>query len=143
MTGDSRFNLGLIVDTNNQWFVNLWVTLRGKSRRVCFKVDTGCNGLVLSHKTLETMGYSTAKTALAKLNDEIGILASGEKTTFKKLGLVSLNGSGSQHGQICSANAICHATRETNDLLGTEVLRQFSTVAFNLDGRFLELLKKR
>jgi len=33
---------------------------------------------------------------------------------------------------ICNASVICHTTQETNDLLGTEVLRQFSGVTFGL-----------
>ena len=132
--------LDLTVDGNNQWFVPAWVAIGGKCYRVRFKVDTGCNSLVLSHSTLKNMGFSVSEDDLSKLPFLSGKLASGKEDTFVKLGAVSLCQDKNQAKQICKANAICHSTHETHDLLGTEVLRRFSSVTFNLFGnKYMEL----
>ena len=132
--------LELTVDSNNQWFVPVWVSIGGKKYRVRFKVDTGCNSLVLSHSTLKNMGFSAIKTDLSKLPPVSGKLASGDEHTFVKLGTVSLCQDRKQAVQICKADAICHSTHETHDLLGTEVLRQFNGVIFSLVGdKYMEL----
>ncbi|MCL1877448.1 MAG: retropepsin-like domain-containing protein [Defluviitaleaceae bacterium] len=132
----------LSVDPHDQWFVSVWVTLNQKSAPVTFKVDNGCNALVLSHDTLKKLGISTNVENLDKLPNKIGKLASGEKRTFKSLGSVSLFQPGKKQLRICDANAICHATHETNDLMGTEVFKQFTDVHFRLIGnKYMELLK--
>jgi len=106
------------------------------------KVDNGCNALVLSYDTLEKLGISTKTADLENLPNKTGRLASGEKHTFKNLGEVSLYRTGEQPIHICNVEAICHATRETNDLLGTEVFSQFTDVNFRLSGnKYMELLK--
>jgi len=133
-----RFKLE--IDSRNQWFVPLWVAIGGKGYRVLFKVDTGCNSLVLSHSTLKNMGFPAEEADLAKLPPMPGKLASGDIHTYRKLGAVSLYQNKGQTAQICRANAICHSTQQTHDLLGTEVFRQFSGVLFNLVGdRYMEL----
>ncbi|MCL2204692.1 MAG: hypothetical protein FWB88_12220 [Defluviitaleaceae bacterium] len=130
----------LRVDPNNQWFVNIVVKIGNHQSAVKFKIDTGCNALVLSHDTLTRLGISAEATNLAKLPDETVRLASGEKSPFKRLGTVSLLCVGTKPLPICTVPAICHATRETNDLLGTEVLRRFGLVFFNLTGEaYMEL----
>ncbi|MCL2171477.1 MAG: hypothetical protein FWB71_04930 [Defluviitaleaceae bacterium] len=132
----------LVVDANNQWFVTVWVVFQNRKYRVHFKVDTGCNGLVLSHTTLMGMGFSTTETSLAKLPVITGRLASGDKSQFKKLGAVSLFQDKAQNIQVCKVDAICHSTHETHDLIGTEVLRQFSNVSFGLIGdKYMELMQ--
>jgi len=132
--------LDLRVDDNNQWFVYIWVAIGGKLKRVEFKADTGCNSLVLSHSTLEGMGFSVEKSDLSKLPPMPGKLASGDIHTYRKLGAVSLYQNKGQTAQICKVDAICHSTRETHDLLGTEVFRRFSGVSFNLVGdKYVEL----
>jgi len=135
--------LELRVDPQNQWFVSVWVVLNGKKAIIEFKVDTGCNGgLVLSHKELKGLGYLTNHADFANLPNETGTLASGEKSIFKKLGAVSLYQVGKQPIHICNASAICHVTHETNNLIGTEVLRQFRDINFRLYGnRYMDLLK--
>lgn len=134
--------LKLRVDSNKQWFVSMWVVKGGTKYRVEFKVDNGCNALVLSHDTMKKLGFSTAPIDLGKLPKKTGRLASGEKHTFKTLGMVSLFRTGSQPTHVCNAEAICHATMETNDLLGTEVLNQYTDVNFHLsDNKYMELLK--
>jgi len=134
--------LKLRVDSNKQWFVSMWVVKGEMKYRVEFKVDNGCNALVLSHDTMKKLGFSIAPSDLGKLPDKTGRLASGEKHTFKNLGAVSLFRTGSQPAHVCNAEAICHATMETNDLLGTEVLNQFCGVNFWLTGnKYMELLK--
>jgi len=132
----------LEVDTNDQWFAFLWVKIHTRPALVRFKIDTGCNALVLSHSTLAALGYSTAAGNLAKLSGATGRLASGEKSAFKNLGNVQLFLDKKQCIPICTAQAICHATHETNDLLGTKVLRQFCDIHFHLTGdKYMELLK--
>ncbi|MCL2223769.1 MAG: retropepsin-like domain-containing protein [Defluviitaleaceae bacterium] len=132
--------LKLAVDPNNQWFVPVWVLLNGQMRQVMFKVDTGCDSVILSHSTLKRLNISTEFTDLSKLLGETGRLASGKKSEFKNLGAVSLYSGKNQLGHICDVRAMCHATRKTNDLLGTSVLKQFGNVNFNLaDGKYMEL----
>jgi len=132
--------LELSVDSNHQWFVTMWVTLQGRKQEVRFKVDTGCNALVLSHGTLRRLGLSVSESDLAKLQSITGKHADGEKSNYKSLGEVSLFSHNSQVGHICNVPAICHATRKTNDLIGTAVLKQFCKVDFNLtDDKYMQL----
>jgi len=140
MTVDKGLIIDLRVDTHNQWFVSLWVSVSGRKTYTEFKVDSGCNSLVLSHKTLKKLGVSADKENLSKLTSVPGKLASGDTHIYKKLGAVSLFKDKGQTTQVCKADAICHYTQETHDLLGTEVLRQFSGVTFGLVGdKFMEL----
>jgi len=128
------------VDNNNQWFITAWVLIGNRKTPVTFKIDTGCNSLILSHRTLNKLGLSTDIATLAKLPPVSGKLASGDKHIYRKLGGVLLYQDKEQLSQICKANAICHSTHETHDLLGTEVLRQFSGVSFGLAGdKYMEL----
>jgi len=132
----------LVVDSNHQWFVNMWVALQGRAQEVRFKVDTGCNALVLSHSTLKKLGFSVSEASLAKLQSITGKHAGGEKSSYKSLGEVSLFSHEDRVGHICDVQAICHAARKTNDLIGTAVLKQFRKVDFNLSGdKYMELLK--
>jgi hypothetical protein len=140
MTGENTIKLKLRVDSNNQWFVSIWVFIGDKKNRIEFKIDTGCNSLVLSHSTLKRMGFSTKNSDLSKLPSISGALASGDRHIFRKLGVVSLCQDKNQTTQICKVDAVCHTTHETNDLLGTEVLRKFNCVLFGLVGeKFMEL----
>ena len=137
-----KTRIELDVDASNQWFASIWVKVRDRHRRVRFKIDTGCNAVILSHGTLKKLGFSTAVMDLAKLPSMTGKLASGETTAFKQIGKLTLY-KGSELGvPICEANAICHATHNTNDLLGTEVFKQFANVKFKLSGKqpYMELL---
>jgi hypothetical protein len=85
-------------------------------------------------------GIPTDAAILGKLPDENVRLASGEKSPFKRLGEVALHHADGNH--ICHAGAICHATRKTNDLMGTVVFRQFTGVNFHLaTEKYMELLK--
>ena len=68
----------LIVDAYNQWFVFMWVFLGGRKVFTRFKIDTGCNAVVLSHRTLNKLGFSTDETGLSKLPAISGALASGD-----------------------------------------------------------------
>ena len=128
------------IDENNQWFVTAWVFVGNRKVPVAFKVDTGCNSLILSHRTLNKLGVSTTETDLAKFSALPGKLASGDKHVFRKLGAVSLFQDKNKTVQICRADAICHSTQETHDLLGTEIFRQFNGVEFGLiDEKYMEL----
>jgi len=135
-----KINVKLRIDSNNQWFAVVVVKMGKRQAAVRFKIDTGCNALVLSHGTLERLGFSTENTNLLKLPGITGALASGDKHTFRKLGGVSLFLDDTRTIHICDAEAICHSTHETHDLMGTEVLRQFSGVMFNLVGSHMELV---
>ena len=140
MIVDRGLIFDLRVDTHNQWFVSLWVCIGERRAYTEFKIDTGCNSLVLSHKTLNKLGLSTDNENLSKLISISGKLASGDTHTYKKLGAVLLFQDKGQTVQICKADAICHSTKETHDLLGTEVLRKFSNVSFGLNGdKYIEL----
>ena len=88
---------------HNQWFASVWVVKSEKKAFIEFKVDNGCNGLVLNHKTLNALGVASSIEDLAKFPEETGTLASGEKTTFKKLGAVSLFMPGKKAVHICKA----------------------------------------
>jgi len=130
----------LRTDPYEQWFASVLVTMHGRTSTVEFKVDTGCNSLVLSHSTLKKLGIPTETEKLNKLPDESVRLASGEKSPFKRLGEVALHHANGNY--ICRAPAICHATRKTNDLMGTVVFRQFTGVNFSLAAaKYMELMK--
>lgn len=142
MTAIESIFFELEIDPKNQWFVPIWVSIGGRNVFVRFKVDTGCNALVLSHRTLNKIGFLTHETNLSKLPPASAKLASGDKHVFRKIGTVSLCHDKKQAIQICTANAVCHSTHETHDLLGTEVLRQFKGVTFNLaDNKHMELMR--
>jgi len=137
-----HIRLDLDVDENHQWFVTIQVLLQGREQSVRFKVDTGCNTLVLSHNTLRRLGISVSEPDMAKLQNITGKHADGEKSNYKGLGAVSLFSHENQVGHICDVPAICHASRKTNDLIGTAVLKQFCKVDFNLTGdKYMELVK--
>jgi len=132
--------IALRTDPYEQWFASVLVTIHGRTSEVEFKVDTGCNSLVLSHSTLKRFGIPTDAATLGKLPDESVRLASGEKSPFKRLGEVALHHT--DRNYICRAPAICHATRKTNDLMGTVVFRQFTGVNFSLAvEKYMELMK--
>jgi predicted aspartyl protease len=142
MIAENVIRVELSVDFNHQWFVSVWVMLQGRTDEVIFKVDTGCNALVLSHNTLRKLGFSVSAEDLTKLPNMTGKHADGEKSSYKVLGKISLFSHENHKGYICETPAICHATRKTNDLIGTAVLKQFRKVDFNLTGnRYMELLK--
>jgi len=143
MIAKDKIIIPMLIDSHNQWFVDCWILLNSKIKTVRFKVDTGCNALVLSHDTLERFGYSTHPTKLSKLSPMTGTLASGDKHVFRKIGVVSLYRDIKRTVHICDAKSICHSSHETHDLLGTEVLRQFGGVTFSLDSKkFIELRRK-
>ena len=126
-------------DSRKQWFAHMWVIIGKKAVFVEFKVDTGCNAVVLSRKTLKKFGLD--EIDLCKLPKTSGIQASGENHPYRKLGAVSLHQS--KTTPICKTEAVCHATHETHDLIGTEVFQQFAGVSFNLLGnKYMELLKQ-
>ena len=144
MIAEKLIRIELSVDSNHQWFVTIWVSVQGRTKSVDFKVDTGCNALVLSHGTLRRLGFSVSESDLVKLQSISGKHADGEKSNYKNLGEVSLFSHENHEGHICDVQAICHAARKTNDLIGTAVLKQFCKVDFNLTGdKYMELLKTR
>jgi len=138
MMDGSTIQMGLTVDSRKQWFARIWVFIGKEAVLVHFKIDTGCNSLVLSRKTLKKFGLT--ENDLAKLPKTTGVQASGEKHHYRKLGTVSLRQSKNIH--ICNTESVCHATRETHDLIGTEVFMKFGGLAFNLTGnKYMELMK--
>ncbi|MCL2356598.1 MAG: hypothetical protein FWC70_05480 [Defluviitaleaceae bacterium] len=132
----------LTVDHANQWFIWAWVHIAGRKAYTQFKVDTGCNALILSHRTLKLLGITTDEAELSKLPEISGALAGGTTDIFRKLGAISLYCDKGQAIYAGKIPALCHATRQTHDLLGTEVLRLFSGVSFSLKGnKFMELIQ--
>jgi len=129
--------IAIKIDNNNQWFATVLVKKGNHTAPVKFKIDTGCNAVILSHSTLESLGYSAKSEDLEKLPSVTGKQVSGDKQIFKDLGEIALYRNTTTH--ICNGNAICHATHETNDLMGTEVFKQFTNVAFNLKEKYMEL----
>ena len=137
----NKVSVKLEVDNHNQWFTSILIKIGNVSKPVRFKIDTGCNAVVLSHSTLKKLGLDTSATNLARLPEIHGTVASGDEHKFKKLGKVSLHKGNKQLTHICDVEAICHASHETNDLLGTEAFRQFSGVTFALaDNKRMELV---
>jgi hypothetical protein len=93
---------------------------------------------VLSRKTLTKFGLTESE--LINLPKTTGVQASGEHHPYLKLGTISLHQS--KNTPICKTEAVCHATHETHDLIGTEVFMKFCGVAFNLFGnKYMELIK--
>ena len=126
------------IDSRNQWFASIWVLIGKKAILVEFKVDTGCNAVVLSRKTLKKLGL--AESDLPKLPKTSGIHVGGENHPYLKSGKISLHQS--KNTPICKTEAVCHATHETHDLIGTEVFMKFCGLAFNLTGnKYMELIK--
>jgi len=125
----------LTVDNNNQWFISAWVHVAGRKAYAQFKIDTGCNTLILSHRTLKLLGITTDEAELSKLPEVPGALASGATDIFRKLGAVALFHDNKQTVKIGTITAMCHASRQTHDLLGTEVLGLFDGVFFKLKGK--------
>ena len=105
-------------DASNQWFVSVWVSKNDKMVLVRFKVDTGCNAVVLSHSTLYALGFISDSGELSKLPGITGALVSGDTHNFKKLGVFYLYKNVNRSIHVCDVQAICHATHETHDLLG-------------------------
>ena len=136
----SNVSIKLEIDQYNQWFASIMIKIGNVSKPVRFKIDTGCNAVVLSHSTLKKLGLDISTEILAKLQEIPGTVASGDEHKFIKLGKVSLHKGDKQLTYICDVNAICHSSNETNDLLGTEAFRQFNSVTFTLsDNKRMEL----
>ena len=134
--------LDLEIDSCNQWFATLGVLRGGIIMPVSFKIDSGCNALILSHDTLRKFGCIINRTELSKLPAVSGAVVSGDMHMFRKLGSVSLFNDAKRSIHICDAQALCHATHETHDLLGTAVFQHFNSIAFKLTGKkYMELIK--
>jgi hypothetical protein len=116
------------IDKRNQWFVDITTVINNTDIVVAYKVDTGCNGLILSHATLKQFGISTTAESLANLKSAA---ASGiaEDIKLRELGEVTLY---YDKLLIGTFRAYCHPTRETHDLLGSPVLQAFDKVGIDL-----------
>ena len=125
------------IDSKNQIFATLRVVLNKASIDVRFKIDTGCNVVLLSRSTLADLGFATSHDTLLKLPIVQASVGDGSKTNFRQAGLVALY-SGNLH--ISSVPVICHTTKNTRDLLGTSVLHKFSKYTIHVKGKmYLEL----
>jgi hypothetical protein len=116
------------IDTRNQWFVIVKTVVGDMGIPVAYKVDTGCNGLILSHATLKQFGMSTTAKSLSKLKSAN---ASGIAEDIK-LGEVGMATLYYDKLLIGTFRAYCHPTRETHDLLGSPVLQAFEKVDIDL-----------
>jgi hypothetical protein len=86
---------------------------------------------------LHDLGFNISEAALSKLPDVGASLSDGSTTAFKQVGEIVLI-----HGtcRICTVPVICHATKNTRNLLGTSVLHKFNSYKISTHGKtFLEL----
>jgi hypothetical protein len=125
------------IDASDQIFTTLTAVHKKMSVDVYFKIDNGCNAVIIRRNTLKSLGFDTSPQALGKLPEVNAKLADGRAVNFRQVGEIVLI-----HGncRICSVPVICHLTRQTNDLLGTSVLHKFASYMINTRGKtFLTL----
>ena len=125
----SMLNIEMRITQMREWRVSLDVRLRPDSacKPVDFKVDSGCNTVLLSHVSLKLLGMRTIQEELGRLPKKEANIATGEIRTFKSLGKVALSLGGVSIGEF---DAICHPTRQTKDLLGSNVLMACKNLGF-------------
>jgi hypothetical protein len=58
--------LSISIDPYNQIFVSLTIAANNANAEAFFKIDTGCNAVILSRKTLNDLGIDTTPKALAE-----------------------------------------------------------------------------
>jgi len=125
------------IDGNGQELVTLITANENKSIRTLFKIDSGCNAVLMRRSALQALGFDTSEAALSKLPDVGASLSDGSTTAFKQVGEIILI-----HGtcRICTVPVICHASKNTRNLLGTSVLHRFNSYKISTRGKaFLEL----
>jgi predicted aspartyl protease len=125
------------IDENGQELVTLITANGNVAIKTLFKIDSGCNAVLMRRGSLQALGFDTSEAALNKLPDVGASLSDGSTAAFKQVGEIVLI-----HGQcrICAVPVICHATKNTRNLLGTSVLHKFNSYKISTRGRaFLEL----
>ena len=134
----SKLSLPVLIDARGQILTTLRVAIGKSTADVYFKIDTGCNVVLLSHSSLEELGIQTSADALRKLPPVSATIGDGSMADFRIVGDVNLF-SGKTH--ICAVKAICHTTQKTRNLLGTSVLHKFSRYIVQVRGTtYLELI---
>ncbi|MDR2168191.1 MAG: hypothetical protein LBE35_10145 [Clostridiales bacterium] len=137
----AKLKIPIIIDKqSNVIFVTLTVVINNKVADIPFKLDTGCNSVVLKHKTLQAFGIDTTSKAMRNKPSMPGRLADGTSSNFKQVGDIALYSNGNL---LAKTGVICHATQETNNLLGTSVLHRYLSYKIQVGGDFqyLELEK--
>ncbi|MDR2167747.1 MAG: retroviral-like aspartic protease family protein [Clostridiales bacterium] len=137
MNTKQSFKLPIHIDNSGQILVTLTVAANNRSIDVDFKLDTGCNSVVLSRETLEKLGVKTDAATMSKRAPIEASVADGSVVSFRQAGNVNLYSGRDGLGEI---DVICHATHETRNLLGTSALHKFARYAINVkDYQYLEL----
>jgi len=122
---------------NNQIFTDLTISANNKSISAEFKIDTGCNTVLLNHRVLNRLGIDTSKETLEKLPIARASIADGTTENYRHIGNIALY-TGNKH--ICDVPVICHTSKETRNLLGTTVLHLFNKYSFQVkENTVLEL----
>jgi predicted aspartyl protease len=124
------------IDSFGQILIELRVLTGNVVADVLFKMDNGCNSVMLNHKTLRNFGINTSPKALEKYPVIGANIVDGSDANFRQIGNFSIS-YGKMH--IATVPVICHAQRETRNLLGTSVLHKFSKYAVNVKGYFQSL----
>ena len=117
--------------SGGQFFVDLTVSANSKILEVDFKIDTGCNVVVLSRNTLKRFGIDVSQKALEKKKIPKTSIADNSMVHYRIVRNISLY---SGRIFICEVPVICHTTRQTNNLLGVGVLHKFEKYAIQLKG---------
>jgi hypothetical protein len=109
-----------------QIYANILVAKKGDTSvlEVEFKIDNGCNIVLLNKDTLRDLGFDVTKEALSKLPNESASLAVGTVSNFKCVGMIVMATETKKF--ICGVKVYCHANKTTRDLLGTSALHQFN-----------------
>jgi len=127
----------IYIDKNGQELTTLITAAGDRAIKTLFKIDSGCNAVLMRRGALQALGFDTSEQALSKLPNVGASLSDGSTTAFKQVGEIVLI-----HGtcRICTVPVICHATKDTRNLLGTSVLHKFASYKVSTRGKtFLEL----
>ena len=133
----ANLQIPIRIDENGQEWVTLITAAENKSIKTLFKIDSGCNVVLMRRSALQALGFDTSMVALSRLPDVGASLSDGSVASFKQVGEIALI-----HGtcRICTVPVICHATKSTRNLLGTSVLHKFNSYKVTTRGKpFLTL----
>jgi len=128
----SSLKIPIRIDANNQIFTTLTAIHNKTPIDVYFKIDNGCNAVIIRRNTLKSLGFDTSVQSLNKLPVVNAKLADGRVTNFRQVGEILLI---HNNCRICTVPVICHLTRQTNDLLGTSVLHKFGSYTISTRGK--------
>jgi hypothetical protein len=127
----------VMIDAKNQVITTLNVAANNKQLDVVFKIDNGCNAVLMWRDSLKDLGFDVSQAALNKLPEIGATLGDGSVVNFRQIGEVVLI---HKNCKICSVPVVCHTSKNTRNLLGTSVLHKFGSYMINTRGKtFLTL----